>query len=373
MRRSGDDAGKEVQMSEGAVVLVTGVARPWGRRLALRLACEPAYRVLGLDEQPPDRILPGCDFIQADVRNPLLGELLGSEGVEVVCHLAFVQADRPSRVSFDYNVQGTRNVLAASAAAGVRQVVLKSSTEVYGARPANPAFLDEGCSLWGSRASGWIRDLIEMEKLCDDAQHETPELAITRLRFASIVGPRADTPMARYLRQPWAPQLLGFDPRMQFVHEEDVIGALLHAVHTGRPGAFNIAAEDVLPFNRVRGLAGKPPLPILHPIVYWRRRLVPLGDLLPGWCMPLEPDYLRYAWVADLSKMRAEFGFEPRYSAEQALCELAEQRRLGGSLSGSPALARDAEQLRAVLARRGREALRERRPAGEPVRGGRNE
>jgi UDP-glucose 4-epimerase len=355
------------------VVLVTGVASPWGSRLARRLGHEPGYRVLGLDPQPAASIPPGCDFVQADVRNPLLGELLHSEGVGVVCHLAFLESDHPSPVALDHNVQGTQNVLAASAAAGVRQVVLKSSTAIYGARPGNPAFLAEGHSLRGSRRVGWIRDLIEIEKLCDDTSHEAPGLALTRLRFASIVGPTADTPLTRFLKEPWAPQLLGFDPRMQFIHEEDVVRALAHAVQTGRPGIFNVAAEDLVTLNQARGLAGKRPWPVWHPLAYWGRRLREVAGRPIGRYLPLEPDYLRYAWVADLARMRSELGFEPHYTAEQALREFAERQHGGGSLSGSPALARDEEQLRAFLAQRGRERGAGRRPAPAPAAGGRDE
>ena len=55
-------------------------------------------------------------------------------------------------------------------------------------------------------------------------------MTVTTLRFANIIGPTANTPMTRFLSTPATPRLLGFDPMLQVIHEDDVIGALAHAV-----------------------------------------------------------------------------------------------------------------------------------------------
>ena len=141
-------------MTEKQVVLVTGVAGYWGARVAARLAAEGSYHVIGVDREPPEVKIEELDFIPADIRNPLLASLLDSEGVDTVCHLAFVEATRPSEAAFDYNVRGTTKVLDACAGAGVRKVVLKSSMAVYGARPSNSTFLAENHALRGSKQQG---------------------------------------------------------------------------------------------------------------------------------------------------------------------------------------------------------------------------
>ena len=97
---------EEKRMTEKTVVLVTGVAGYWGARVAARLADEPGTHVIGLDVEPPRTQIEGLDFVQADVRNPLLAELLATEGVDTVCHLAFVETARPSDAAFDLNVPG---------------------------------------------------------------------------------------------------------------------------------------------------------------------------------------------------------------------------------------------------------------------------
>jgi hypothetical protein len=201
---------------------------------------------------------------------------------------------------------------------------------------------------------GTVRDWVQIEAFCNGFGRERPEMALTILRFASIIGPTADTPLIRYLKDRWAPSLVGFDPLMQFIHEDDVVEALVHAVVNDVPGAFNVAAEDVLPLNKVRGLAGKRRRVVLHPLAYWSRQLPGRRSLGMRRHLPLDPDYLRYSWIADLTKMRDELGFAPRYLAEEALLEFAEQRRLRQHLPKSAVLAQSEERLRAIIAHRER-------------------
>jgi UDP-glucose 4-epimerase len=343
-------------VTEERIVLVTGVAGYWGARLAARLLAEPGDEdgicIIGLDREPPAEQVQGLDFIQADVRNPALVDLLRSEEVDTVCHLGFVETVQPSQAAFELNVIGTTNLLNACVAAGVRKVVLRSSTAVYGARPGNPAFLAEDHTLRGSIRWGTTRDLIEIEKFCATYSHRAPQLTVTILRFPSIVGPTADTPMTRFLHDPWAPSLLGFDPMMQIIHEDDVVEALVHAVYNDAPGVSNVAATDVLPLNKIRGLAGKAPVALFHPFAYWgRKRLDRTGQVGERY-LPIEPDYLRYRWVADLRRMRDVLGFEPRHSAEETVRGFAAWRDAGHTLAKLAVMARDEEQLRLVVEQR---------------------
>jgi UDP-glucose 4-epimerase len=339
-------------MSEKNTILVTGVAGTWGAQVAARLIREAGLHVIGLDNKPPATAIDGLDFIRADVRNPLLVELLRTERVDSVCHLAFLETIGPSKAAFDLNVMGTTNLLDACADAGVRKAVLKSSTAVYGARPTNAAFLTEGHALRGSKRSGTIRDLMEIEAFCRNFSQRTPHPAVTILRFASIVGTTVDTPMTRFLKMRHAPSLLGFDPRMQIIHQEDVVEALVHAVLNDIHGTFNVAAEDVIPLNKMRGLAGKPSLAIPHLLAYWSRKLPASSRHRGNDALPIEPDYLRYPWVADLHRMREELGFVPRYNAEDTLRELAERHNAAPFELGPMGMARDEEHLRDLIEQR---------------------
>ncbi|MCZ7575181.1 MAG: NAD-dependent epimerase/dehydratase family protein [Ardenticatenaceae bacterium] len=341
-------------MTQKNAVLVTGVAGDWGARVAARLIAESGCHVIGVDAEPPAEDIKGLDFIQADIRNSLLAELFKAEEIDTVCHLTFLETFQPTEAAFDVNVMGTVKVLGASTQAGVRKVVLKSSTAVYGASPANPAFLTEAHPLKGSHHYGYTRDMVEIEAFCNGFRRQVPGMALTILRFPNIVGPAAETPMTRFLKEPRTPTLLGFDPMMQVIHEDDVVAALVYATVNDVPGVFNVGAEGVMPLSRLTALAGKVAIPILHPLAYWGLGLLGHNSRRLARYAPIEPDYLRYPWIGDLAKMRTSLGFSPRYTADEALREFAGQQRLRRYLPESATRLYDEERLRDTIARRRR-------------------
>ena len=347
-------------MEEKKVILVTGVSGYWGAQVVSQLladagqSLEQEFQVIGLDAEPPAQEIIGMDFIQADIRNPLLVDLLRSEQVHTVCHLVFAENFRPSETAFDVNVMGTMKVLGACAEAGVRKVVLKSSTAVYGAHPGNPAFLTEQHPLQGSRLYGYNRYMVEIEAFCNGFRRQVPEMIVTIMRFASIIGPKADTPLTRFLKEPLAPVLLGFDPLFQVAHEKDVVGALVYAIHNDVPGVFNVAAQGILPLSRMMALAAKIPIPIVHLLAYWGIGAMNSVGARTSRYWPMEPDYLRYPWVGDLTKMRDELGFLPAYTAEEALREFAGDQRVRQYIPDASALAYDEDRLRDTIERRRR-------------------
>jgi UDP-glucose 4-epimerase len=272
-------------------------------------------------EKPPD-LAPEFDLIQTDLRDPSLVDQLRSKEVSTVCHLQFLSEVPRNESTFQLNVIGTIRLLRACAEAGIEKVILKSSTAVYGAHPDNSAFLNEQQPLRGGRSYGYLRDWLEIETFCDEFSRRVPQPSLTRLRFSSIVGPTADTPMTRFLKRPQAPVLLGFDPMMQVIHEQDVVEAIARAVLDDAVGAFNVAARQSLPLSRLTGLTDKPPLPILHLLAYRMPRA-----LRPA-LFPIPPDYLRYPWVGDLTRMVETLRFQPRHGAPEALQSLAALQRV---------------------------------------------
>ena len=290
-------------MADKRVIAITGTRGYWGQRLARRLAGEDNLHLIGLDAQPEADALEGLTYIQADLGNPLLPDLLAAEGVDTVCHLDFLPGWRPTPATFNHNVVGTIKLLGACARAGVRRVIVKSSIAVYGARAENPAFLREDHPLAGSMRLGTIRDLIEIETFCRNFTNQALDLQMTILRFAHIIGPTVESPMAQFLKDQLAPVLLGFDPMMQLIHEDDVVEALAHATLNSHPGIYNMAATDLLPLWRLTALAGKVPLPVFHPLAYAAFR--------QGRHMPIQPDYLRYPCVADTAAMSQILDFTP--------------------------------------------------------------
>lgn len=346
-------------MSDKRVVLVTGAADYWGGPVASQLIDQPDVHVIGLDTQPPEVNIKGLDFIQADVQNPALIELLKEEKVDTLCHLAFAESARASEATFDSNVMGTMKIMGACAEAGVRKIVLKSSTMVYGAQSTNSAFLREEHALQGNKSYGYIRDLVEIEAFGNGFVRQMPQIITTVLRFAHIVGPKCDTPMTRFLKDDEALVLLGFDPMMQVIHETDVVRALVQAVLNDAPGVFNVAAEGYAPLWKLMGLAGKIAIPVLHPVAY-----LSVQTLGPRYA-PVDVDYLRYPCVGDTAKMKSELRFTPQYTAEEALREFASQNRLRRYMPESLSRQQEEERLRDTIERR-RRAREEAAPSKKP-------
>lgn len=330
-------------------VLITGVADFWGARLAGRLAQEPHLHVVGVDTQMPPYKIEGLDFIQTDIRNPLFVELLREEKVQTVCHLAFRESRRKSEADFDLNVMGTMKVFGAAAEAGVQKIIQMSSTAIYGAAPHNPAFLPESWPLNGSKEYGYIRYRIEIEEFSEGFAQQFPHMTLTTLRFANILGPTVKTPLSALLSMDVVPTLLGFTPMMQLIHEDDVVEALAHAIAQDVPGTFNVAALDPVPLEKMLRLMGNWELPLLHPLAYVGVNLLAGTPLKPLRYFPLDLDYLRYRWVADVQKMQEKMGFMPQKSAVETIQQFAQLKR---GTKQEPADALDPEQLRHILEQR---------------------
>ncbi len=336
-------------MTDHRAVLVTGVADYWGGRVARRLLEEPVNHVIGIDDKKPEEEIRDLDFIQVDVRNPIFDELLGSESVEAVIHLKFdARPERDGGVS-NLNFTGTKNVLEACRKVSINRVIVKSSTSIYGAKANNPGFLGENAPRNANRRYGYIRDWLDLEAYYEDFSTLYPGQHLTILRFANIVGLTADTPMNRFLKMRPPLTLLGFDPMLQIVHEDDVVEALVYALDVDYSGPCNVAAEDPMPLSRILRLAGRVQARLFHRFAYkWYTLLESTQFNLPMQ-IPIEWDYLRYRCVADLRRMEQELSFTPAFRAEEALRMLAEGNKENGfgEEAGSPSY--DIDGLRETL------------------------
>lgn len=333
-------------MSNRRVALVTGVAGYWGGRVAAELLKQPDLAVIGLDRAAPDTEIEGLDFVQARPGNPALADLFAAEQVHVVCHLDFVESDEPSETTFERNVMDSMKLFGACVEGGVQSIVLKSSTMVYGALPENSAFLREAHPLNAGKRYGYLRDLLELESFCQSFQQQSPQTGLTILRFGHIAGAQANSPFMRFLREERSIVLLGFDPILQVIHEDDVVAALVKAVVDGARGVFNVAAEPLMPLWRIMGLAGKLPMPVLHPLAQL------IVSALGTRYAPLDLDYLRYRCVGDLAQMQTAFGFVPSNTADQAIRSISTRQSLPPPAVEAGDLELEATQLRDTIERR---------------------
>ncbi len=316
----------------GRVVLVTGVAGQLGAETARRLVSDPSVeRVVGVDVLAPRGDLAGVRLVRADIRNPVIAKVLAVEGVDTVAHLSVVSMPgrRGGRSAMkEANVIGTMQLLAAcQRAPGVRRLVLKSSTAVYGSSPRDPAIFSEESPPTHPPVSGYAKDCAEVEGYVRGFARRRPDVAVTVLRCANILGARLDTPFAQYLQLPVVPTVLGFDPRLQLLHAEDALDVLHHAVVHDRPGTYNAAGDGVLSLLQLIRRLGRLALPV--PAAGFG----PVGQALGRTGRATFPrdyvDFLTYGRVVDTAAARAELGWWPRWSSARTLADFAAAVGLG--------------------------------------------
>ncbi|HEY0814780.1 MAG TPA: NAD-dependent epimerase/dehydratase family protein [Pseudonocardia sp.] len=318
-----------------SVVLVTGVSKFLGGHLAARLAADPTIdRVLGVDTVPPPRDLlrrmGRAEFVRADIRNPLIAKVISQASVDTVVHASLSANPGTSggRTAMkEMNVIGTMQLLAAcQKATTVRRLVLKSTTAVYGSSPRDPALFDETMTPKDLPSGGYAKDAVEIEGYLRGFARRRPDASVTVLRFANFIGPRIDTVFTRYFALPVVPTVLGFDARVQLLHEEDALAVLERAVGNELPGTFNVAADGVLMLSQAIRRAGRIALPVPGPAVG------PLSRVFRGARLvdfsPEQMRLLNFGRVVDNRRLRSQFGFEPRWTTVQAFDDYVRGRAL---------------------------------------------
>jgi UDP-glucose 4-epimerase len=316
-------------------VLITGVSSPLGARLARRLADDPAVeQVVGLDtRRPPGALADRIGFVQADLRRAGLGSALKPAAPHVVVHHDIVQFPEPGRSArtlHDLNVIGTLHLLAACGdLPGLRAIVVRSSAAIYGSHPDAPAFFTEDLARGGGAdSSRFQRDVAELERLVEAFARRRPDVLCTVLRLQPVIGATLDTPIMRLFRAAVVPTFLGFDPRLQVVHDEDAVGAVATAVGHPVRGAVNIAGDGTVSLSRALRRLGKRSLPIAGPL--YGPAVAALSRV--GGTPPMPADvvrYLRHGRGVDTGRMRRDLRFVPRYTTLEAIDAVAEEIRVG--------------------------------------------
>jgi UDP-glucose 4-epimerase len=308
------------------IVLVTGVSRYLGRRLAAQLAADPSIdRIVGVDTAPPSKAdlarLGRTEFVRADIRNPLIAKVIAQAKVDAVVHASVTATPRGAggRTPMkELNVIGTMQLLAACQKSDtVRRLVVKSTTSVYGSNPRDPAVFVEDTPAKSPPRSGYSKDAVEVEGYVRGFSRRRPDISVTVLRFANFIGPTIDTPVTRYLALPVIPTAFGFDPRLQLLHEDDAIEVLRLATLGDHPGVFNVAGHGTMLLSQVIRRAGRIALPVPAPAVRIVGNLVRRSGLVDF--SPEQMHFLSFGRIVDIERLRTQFGYTPKYTTQQAL------------------------------------------------------
>jgi UDP-glucose 4-epimerase len=311
-------------------VLVTGLSTYWGGRLAQALeSFEHVEAIIGVDNENPTRELERTEFVKVSNQHSLLERIVRAAEIDTVIDTRLVVNSLMAspRLAHENNVIGTMNILAACTGrdSPVRKFVFKSSTHYYGAEQDDPAFFTEEMTRPHPPRTGLERDILEAEQAVSEFAQRNRDVTVAVLRCANVLGPDVDTPFTRMLRLPAVPMVLGFDPRLQFVHEDDVVHALEHAAFHVCPGIYNVAADGVLALSEVIDLVGKVPLPVLPP---WGTGAATGLLRRAGFRIPDEVvNQLRFGRGVD-NRLLKSTGFTYGYTTRETVIKLSEHLRL---------------------------------------------
>ncbi|MFA9429896.1 NAD-dependent epimerase/dehydratase family protein [Egicoccus sp. AB-alg2] len=313
-------------------VAITGVGGFIGRRLVAALDDQPeVQRIHGLDLVAPKGLTSDkLVFRRADVRDRDLVQVL--ETVDTLVHLAFrldPMHDEPTMR--EINVEGTKRVFEAAAAAGVRRVVYLSSVAAYGAHPDNEVPLTEDHPVRGTPDFNYSQHKAEVEQWLWPWAQAHPEVAVTVLRPAIVLGPGAQNFVTRVFEQPRITLVRGHKPPLQFVHVDDVVSALVHVLEHDLTGAYNVTAEGWLSMDEVTAIVGRRTVAVPEEVAFsvterlWR---LGIGEQPPGLVW-----HFMHPWVASPAKL-IETGWQPKHSNRDALDETVREHGRFVSLVG---------------------------------------
>jgi UDP-glucose 4-epimerase len=295
-------------------VLITGIAGGQGQLIARKLLHRAQrYQVIGVDREAWEGRPRGVTMTIADLRKRRFEDVIRRERPEVIVHLGSVRhfKGHPA-LRHEVNVGGTKRLLDFALSHGVKHVIVWSSSYVYGALPENPYYMDEAFPLNSSRTYPEMRDLAEMDMLATGYLWRSPDIAVTVLRPVNVLGYHVRSAIGRYLRTERVPTVMGFNPMMQFMHEDDAAEAVLLAIEARLRGVFNLVGPGAVPLHVAVRETGS--------------RVLPLPDLLARaiiqqlfrWGLyPFPPraiDFAMYQCTLDGTRFREATGFTPRFS-----------------------------------------------------------
>jgi UDP-glucose 4-epimerase len=296
-------------------VLITGICGRLGRRLARRLHRERT--VIGVDRRDFDGKPKDIAHHRVDMRRKKMQDIFRMERLGAVVHLGIMHDPRMSQMEHHtWNVAGFQRLLEYVAQYDVPKLIVLSSSNVYGPRPDNPQFLSEEAPLLGGAAFSDIRDLIEVDMLAQSFFWKRPETETVILRPAHILGSVRNAP-SNYLRLGVIPTLMGFDPMIQVIHQDDVVSAIIQAMSQGFRGIYNVAGPPPLPLSRLIEMTGRPRVTIPHFLA--KGALQRLFRFRASSFPAPELDHIRYVCMVDDRRAREVLGYSPNYGIEDTV------------------------------------------------------
>jgi UDP-glucose 4-epimerase len=265
-----------------------------------------------------------------DVRDQALANTLQRHAVDTVVHLAAIVTPGPKsnrELEYSVDVLGTRNVLEACVSAGVSRIVVTSSGAAYGYHADNPDWLTEDDPVRGNEAFAYSHHKRLVEEMLAEYRDRHPQLRQVVFRVGTILGETTRNQITALFERPRLIAIRGSASPFVFIWDKDVVGAIEHAVFSGRDGIYNVAGDGALGIREIAARLGKhcitfPPgllravLAVLHP----------LGLSRYG---PEQVDFLRYRPVLNNRRLKEVFGYVPQLNSAEVFELFCKSHGLG--------------------------------------------
>ncbi|TXG92740.1 NAD-dependent epimerase/dehydratase family protein [Rhodococcus rhodnii] len=317
--------------------LVTGSNGFLGRAVTAALRAR-GVPVIGLDLGEPRPDAPGPDVTEiGDVRDRgRLDEVFATHRPEVVVHLASIVnpgATTTAEQEYDVDVRGTRAVLDACLAHGVRRIVVSSSGAAYGYHSDNPDRITECAPLRGNDEFSYSRHKRLVEEMLAEHRDRDPQLEQVVFRIGTILGETVRNQITALFEGPRILEISGCDSPFVFVWDTDVAEVFARAVTGDRTGIFNVAGEGVVTVRDIAELTGTKTLTVPAWALAAALRVGrSLGLTEHG---PERVGFLRYRPVLANDRLVNVFGYVPRYTSREAFEAYLAARRGESAQSSS--------------------------------------
>lgn len=316
-------------------VAITGASGYIGRQLVAALTAERrgVETIVAADVRQPspaDRI-NGVEYVDADVRSADFGELFRKHATDLVVHLAAIVTpgrETTREIEYAVDVTGTENVLNGCAAAGVGKLIYTSSGAAYGYHADNPEWLTEDDALRGNPEFAYSDHKRLVEEMLARWRAQHPQLLQLVLRPGTILGASTRNQITDMFDGSFVLGIRGSASPFVIIWDQDVVGAILHGIHNGGVGIFNLAGDGTLSLPEIAQLLGKPYVAL--PAALVAGALWVLHGLGLSQYGPEQLNFLRYRPVLDNRRLKQELGYLPKKTTRQVFDFFLQARRNGG-------------------------------------------
>jgi UDP-glucose 4-epimerase len=248
-------------------VVIPGVAGLVGRMVARRLLAL-GHTVIGIDRRPWPDAPKEIELHTVDIRKRAAEDVFRKHRPEAVVHMATVShLAAATEERYRINLGGTRAVFEHCGAHGVEHCIFVGRHTYYGAGPDSPMYHTEDEAPMALSAFPELSDLVAADLYACTELWRLPKLTTTVLRICYTLGPSAHGTLASFLRGARVPMVMGFDPLFQFVHEADMVEAIVATLGTRVRGVFNVAGPQPLPLSVIIRETNRAALPLPEPLL----------------------------------------------------------------------------------------------------------